>query len=195
MFNLKNGSLKLKIDNEQIKSITEKLNFFSTFKINRYSTIPLPIYRHIPGLTPHPIADPRGHSYGKHSQNVTRVSEENWKTNKDYLYSVDLFNFKYYWECHEHLEDLWKIEQDLNLKKFLQGIIQVSAAYIKWIQGVEEGMKKLHTKGLIKMKEVIISSPRLLGIDIAEFIEKNELFFNSQNKINSVPPTMELQGL
>jgi hypothetical protein len=30
----------------------------------RYSELPLPPYSYVPGFTPHPVSDPRGHMHG-----------------------------------------------------------------------------------------------------------------------------------
>ena len=63
---------------------------------------PFPPYRHIPGVTPHPIRDPRGHSYGiEEVHDVDPLPPELWQQNEDYLYGVDLYNFAYWWEAHE----------------------------------------------------------------------------------------------
>ena len=81
-----------------------------------------PPYRHIPGFTPHPVKDPRGHSYEKEhkrSCNTTTLvlPPEKWQNNQQYLYGVDLFNFSYWWEAHEAWEEDW-CKSKGNHKKF-----------------------------------------------------------------------------
>ena len=92
---------------------------------------PFPPYRHIPGVTPHPIRDPRGHSYGvEEVHDAEPLPPEFWRQNEDYLYGVDLYNFAYWWEAHEAWEGLWH-QAEGTYRLFLQGLIQVSAAFIK----------------------------------------------------------------
>lgn len=47
-----------------------------------------------------------------------------------YLRGLDLFDHRYYWECHEQLEHVWKpIERDTPWSDLVQGLIQ-GAAYV-----------------------------------------------------------------
>ena len=168
------------------------LQKFESLTIYRYTTIPLPRYRHVPGMTPHPISDKNGHSYGKRNENIQRIFESDWQSNELYLYAIDLFNYKYFWETHEALEDLWKIEDDSNTKLFLQGVIQISAAYVKWIEGIEEGAKKLSFKGLDKLLILKESQNTICGIDLPKFIHEHQTFLNTNLQKISIPPPIHL---
>lgn len=35
------------------------------------------------------------------------LTEDNYQTHEDYLYSIDLINNGYYWEAHAYLEAIW----------------------------------------------------------------------------------------
>ena len=97
---------------------------------NRYCPQqPFPPYRHLPGVTPHPIRDPLGHSYGiEEEENENPLPPEMWQQNEAYLHGVDLYNFSYWWEAHEAWEGLWHQAED-TYRLFLQGLIQVSASH------------------------------------------------------------------
>ncbi|MCP5468226.1 MAG: DUF309 domain-containing protein [Deltaproteobacteria bacterium] len=119
----------------------------------RYNTHPFPAYRYIPTQTPHPVIDPKGHSFGKEEEKVDYIVPEEWKKNSLYLYGIDLFNFGFWWEAHEAWETLWLKTKKFNLEgQFLQGLIQMSAALLKLYQGntksffklFEESSKRLH---------------------------------------------------
>ena len=69
--------------------------------------ISFPPYSFVPGLFPHPISDPEGHSHGIREQAAAPVGPDDWHTNRDYLFGIDLFNHGYYWEAHEVWEGLW----------------------------------------------------------------------------------------
>jgi len=139
-----------------------------------------PPYRHVPGVTPHPIRDPRGHSFGHEDDDELVNLPENWRDVEDYLYGVDLYNFAYWWEAHEAWEGLWnKTEDDCRL--FLQGLIQVSAALIKWHMRTLGGIRSLSTAGREKIRQVRhrLEDPRgvYMGIDLNTYLDTTDTFF------------------
>ena len=142
---------------------------------------PFPSYRHIPGLTPHPVKDPAGHSYGIDGLAEPRVlSPEAWRTNEDYLYGVDLYNFAYWWEAHESWEGLWHHAED-DYRLFLQGLIQISAALIKHHMRMPRPARTLSTAGSDKLQEVLLklkpSTETYMGINLNEFLSRLNVFF------------------
>ena len=142
-----------------------------------------PPYRHIPGFTPHPVKDPRGHSYKKEhkrSCNTTTLvlPPEKWQNNQQYLYGVDLFNFSYWWEAHEAWEEDW-CKSKGNHKKFLQGLIQICAAMIKQHVCQWRGVKKLSVRGCARLSEVESNHPFYMGISLASLLHRLDLFFRN----------------
>ncbi|MDE0481431.1 MAG: DUF309 domain-containing protein [Candidatus Poribacteria bacterium] len=142
---------------------------------------PFPPYRHIPGVTPHPIRDPLGHSYGMEEElDDTPIPPEMWKQNKAYLYGVDLYNFAYWWEAHEAWEGLWHQAED-TYRLFLQGLIQVSASLIKYHMRMLRPLRTLSTAGRAKLRQVVTESGDVegnyMGINLLEFLETTDAFF------------------
>lgn len=179
--------------NINVKNYLElRTKLFNEHVVVRYSQKKFPSYRHIPGVTPHPIANENGHNFGKKQEIFNHLTRNSWMQNDVYLYGIDLFNNKFYWEAHETLEDLWMNENDLNLKLFLQGIIQISAAYLKWLQGLSLGMSKLSLKGLEKLQRISQTEPFVCGIKLKDFIKLNQKFFNDDFKNDLPPPQIEL---
>jgi hypothetical protein len=69
---------------------------------------------------------------------------EEWRACHEYLYGCDLYNHGYWWEAHEAWEGLWKVcPKDSVQKRFLQGLIQVSACQLKLRLGSREGVERL----------------------------------------------------
>ena len=147
---------------------------------------PFPPYRHIPGITPHPIRDPLGHSYepveetsGPDASDVP-LPPEMWRENEEYLYGVDLYNFAYWWEAHEAWEGLWHQAED-TYRLFLQGLIQVSAAHIKYHSRMLRPLRTLSTAGREKLRQVVDESSCThgvyMGVDLFEFLEDASAFF------------------
>lgn len=144
--------------------------------VPRYSRRPLPPYRFVPGVHPHPTRDPAGHSY----EAVPRLNRhapwkpEQWCSLDDWLYGVDLFNHFYFWEAHEAWEGLWAAaDRDTPPSLVLQGLIQIAAALLKVHTGALDGARTLSTEGLDKLRRAAACEPVLLGLDlhlvVAEF--------------------------
>src|SRR5437899_3263431 len=64
---------------------------------------------------------------------------------------IRLFNEEYFFEAHEVLEDLWKREHG-KPKLFLQGLIQICAAYYHFENGNLIGAETLLERGAQKMR-------------------------------------------
>ena len=110
----------------------------------RYTARPLPDYRHVPGRTPHPTRDPRGHSYGHVSGPLPDLNTADWRACAEYLYGLDLFNAGYWWDCHEVLETLWHVAGlGTPAGHALQAVIQCAAAHLKVECGQPVGAKRL----------------------------------------------------
>ncbi|HUP00017.1 MAG TPA: DUF309 domain-containing protein [Gemmatimonadota bacterium] len=92
----------------------------------RYTGIPFPPYRFVPGLNARPageIAAPRAFTFPE------RWSPEEWRSLTAYLYGIDLYNFAYWWECHEVLEGLWHTAgRTTPPARFVQAIIHLAAS-------------------------------------------------------------------
>ena len=149
---------------------------------NRYCPQqPFPPYRHLPGITPHPIRDPLGHSYGiEEEENENPFPPEMWQQNEAYLYGVDLYNFSYWWEAHEAWEGLWHQAED-TYRLFLQGLIQVSASLIKYHMRMLRPLRTLSTAGRNKLHQVVFecgdANANYMGINLSEFLETADTFF------------------
>lgn len=151
--------------------------------LNRYCPDqPFPSYRHLPGVTPHPLRDPLGHSFGLEEESLDiHLSPEMWRQNKTYLYGVDLFNFAYWWEAHEAWEGLWHQAED-TYRLFLQGLIQISASLIKYHMRMLRPLRTLSTAGRDKLKQVSVECRvkvnDYMGIDLTAFLYTLDTFYS-----------------
>jgi hypothetical protein len=109
----------------------------------RFTSLPLPPYRHIPGQTPHPISDPAGHAFGQPEALPQPLTAANWRGHETWLYAADLFNHGYYWEAHEAWESLWhaagRVRRDADLFK---GLIKLAAAGVKHYENRPAGVRR-----------------------------------------------------
>jgi hypothetical protein len=130
----------------------------------RYSTRPFPPYRYIPGRAPHPTRDPDGHSHGHGPAPLEYFSADEWRTCPEYLYGIDLFNHRYWWEAHEALEQCWVAAgRDTKIGLFLQGLIQIAVACLKHEQGFEDVARRMAEEGIEKFPD---GCHEFLGINL-----------------------------
>lgn len=135
---------------------------------------PLPPYRYLPGTDPHPITDPRGHSFGHRAERPEVPPPDRWADCPEYLWAVDLHNAGYWWEAHEAWEGLWQtLDKTGEQAIFIQGLIQVSAALLKARMGSAEGMRILVGTALAKLRPVAARGT-YMGIDLQTFLPRVE---------------------
>ena len=136
----------------------------------RYSTRPFPSYRFVPGKSPHPRRDPKGHSYGQTEPKLPAFPPEEWERSDDYLYGIDLYNYAYWWECHEVFEGLWHAAgHNTEQRNFFQALIQLAAANLKRFLGNEQAAQKLARSGRTRLRKV---PPIYMGLDVQTLEKK-----------------------
>ena len=132
---------------------------------------PFPPYAYLPGRNPHPVRDPRGHSYGKGPETPEPPDPRQWRACGDYLYGIDLFNNGYYWEAHEAWEGLWNAcGRQGSAAAFFQGLIALAAAGLKVRVGNVEGVKA-HARRATELFDLAApkrgsSGARNMGLDL-----------------------------
>ncbi len=103
----------------------------------------LPPYTYIPGRAPHPLSDPRGHSYGRESRDAQPAGGAGHAPSVEFLWGVDLFNHGYYWEAHEAWESIWlSAGRETSRGRFLQALIKLAAAGVKAREGRPAGIRR-----------------------------------------------------
>jgi len=135
----------------------------------RYTSRVFPSYRFVPGRNPHPRRNLLGHSYGRSEPRVEPFAPEAWRQAEGYLYGIDLYNYAYWWECHEVFESLWhavgpKTEQG----NFLQALIQLAAANLKHCVSATQAADNLMKRGLFRLESV---PDCYMGVDVRSLNE------------------------
>ena len=115
-------------------------------------------------------ATPDGHSYDKPEPAPSAFRPEEWHQSEDYLYGIDLYNFAYWWECHEIFEGLWHAAgHNTEQGHFLQALIQLAASNLKRFLGNQQAAQNLLNSGLNRLQK----TPKLyMGIDVATLTEE-----------------------
>jgi hypothetical protein len=164
---------------------------------------PLPRYRYLPGVDPHPRRDPCGHSYERVARLIRHPDwrPEAWPELSAWLRGVDLFNALYFWEAHESWEALWAAKPKESAPALLlQGLIQVAAALLKIRLGSVRGASVLSQEGLEKIARVARERPHLLGLDLNQVERDFSNYFRPLEQrtlppIDASVPMLALSGV
>ena len=139
--------------------------------IPRYSRLPLPPYRFIPKLAPHPIRAPEGHSHGR--------AEEPDPGEAGFRHGVDLYNCGCWWEAHEAWEAVWLTAEKGGARKAaLQGLIQVANAHLKLEQANARAVTRLRGKYSALFDAAAGLAPGALGFDLDGWRRAVEAYFD-----------------
>lgn len=100
----------------------------------------LPPYAHIPGITPHPLSDPRGHSYG-------HVTNPPIDLEQTFTRAVQLFTHGFFWEAHEAWEQVWiELGRKGLVADYVKGLIKLAASGVKCLEGQPVGAQRHYAR-------------------------------------------------
>jgi hypothetical protein len=136
----------------------------------RYGRLPLPPYRFLPGRSPHPRRDPGGHSFGQPEVPHAAWDPEAWRSLEPWLHGIDLYNARYFWECHEALEPLWIAGgRTTPHARFVRGVILVAAACLNRELEKAGAGRRQAALGIRHLESVPASRPVYMGLRVAPF--------------------------
>lgn len=123
-----------------------------------------PPYAYVPGRTPHPFRDPRGHGHGGGNAPPGAVAPADWRQCPAFLDGVDLFNHRFYWEAHEAWEGLWRqYPPGAPAAVLLQGLIRLAAAGVKAREGRPRGVVR-HARAAGELFAGLPPAERIFGL-------------------------------
>lgn len=193
---------------------TSGLSGLVDFPPRRYTARPLPVYRHNPGQTPHPIVDEAGHSHEREeaapafaisAAGEIAVSAEaracqwqglGWQRCDPYLYGVDLFNHAFFWEAHESWEPLWHAAGHRSAPGFfVQGLIQVAAVMLLVRCQRPNAVPRMLERAERNLYRAVEASPEAAehwayGIDLARWLPRVAATLGGKSQLF---PFIELQ--
>jgi hypothetical protein len=132
--------------------------------------IEFPPYAFLPGKKTHPNKS-GGHSFGKKDPTPKPLELQDPFSSEEYLFSLDLYNYGYYWESHVGLEALWNAALRTGVMgDFLKSLIKLGAAGVKGRLQSEKAMvghleRALELFNLVKEKENFVA-----GFNLDELI-------------------------
>jgi predicted metal-dependent hydrolase len=156
-----------------------------------------PPYAFVPGKNPHPLRDPAGHCYGQSPAECAALSEENWQTNDEYLWGIELFNHGYYWEAHESWEGVWNACGRQGMAAdFLKGLIKLAAAGVKVREGRPRGVAQhgRRAEELFLSVQARATAPSLFGLALADLLSLARWLATSADAITqAAEPLVRMQ--
>ncbi len=88
------------------------------------------------------------------------------------------FNRGEYWKQHETLEEVWRAEQEIGIRNFYKGIIQVGVGFYHLTRGNFPGVVKVLARGINYLEPY---APDCFGVDVTRLIaEASEVFYRVQ---------------
>lgn len=152
---------------------------------------PLPCYRFVGGLHPHPRTHPQGSLFGA-PPHPPGLSPERWREDRSWLLGVDLYHQGFLWEAHEAWEACFFAARDPAHRALVQALIQLAAALIQEHKGRARGVAILVTAVREKLGRVVASLPpggRLAGADPRDVLAGVDRHFAG----GGPPPRLELE--
>jgi hypothetical protein len=151
---------------------------------------PLPRYRFVGGLHPHPRTDPAGSLFGAPAH-PPGLPAERWREDRSWLVGVDLYHAGYLWEAHEAWEACYFAARDPAHRTLVQALIQLAAALIQEHKGRARGVELLVAEVRRKLGRVIAAVPeggRLAGVDPRRLLGEVDAHFVKRAR----PPRVEV---
>ncbi|MFL5322491.1 MAG: CPXCG motif-containing cysteine-rich protein [Myxococcaceae bacterium] len=84
---------------------------------------------------------------------------------------IEQFNSQQFFEAHETWEQAWLTLKGPE-KQLLQGLIQASAACVKWQRSEPEGAHRLATKAIASLYGVDEEEPSAVGVELPAFVDQ-----------------------
>jgi len=100
---------------------------------------------------------------------------------------IELFNAGNFFEAHEAWEEIWLAATEPE-KTFLQGLIQVAAAFHHYSRGNRKGMESLLEAGLTKLAQF---KDGHRGIAVARLRMDAKEWWAAAQDANTAPPQIE----
>ena len=130
-----------------------------------------PEYAFLPGHNPHPNKE-GGHSYGVPEVEPLPLDSEFPFRSEEYLFSLDLYNFGFYWESHVGFEALWnKAGRTGFIADFLKALIKLGAAGIKARLKLEKAFEGHLERGYELFKAIQVNHPLVAGFCVDDLLK------------------------
>ncbi|MFZ9888984.1 MAG: DUF309 domain-containing protein, partial [Myxococcota bacterium] len=140
-----------------------------------------------------------GHFYGRPLRAAATSSHLAWMIDPLWLFGVDLFHHRYWWEAHEVWEPLWRAhDKALPPGVFLQGLMQCAAALLKVHEGNLPGVLALWGKAEVRLGQCAKVERELWGLRTDKTFRAFQRYFGSAVAAHRLPslddvPLLELR--
>lgn len=161
--------------------------------MKRYiSSWPFPSYLFIPGTNPHPKKE-GGYREGQSDPVTVPIDLNHPEKNVFLRYSLDLYNYCYFWESHVYFEALWNAhERKGTTADFLKAMIKLGAAGVKFqINQPKNAGAHFHRAKELLESIMNVEGSNFLGFDLKDLIAKIDVAMDSDESSIIVHPSWE----
>lgn len=132
---------------------------------------PFPAYAHVPGATPHPYSDPKGHRHPLPEVDADALEPSQWPQCAIYLHGIDLFEAGFFWEAHEAWEKLWHaLGRRGRDADFVKGLIQLAVAGVKHRQELPDALRDHAKRAAELLAAGATEAETYRGVDVGRAI-------------------------
>lgn len=154
------------------------------------SVAALPPYTYVPGQTPHPVSDPRGHAFGHRAEPVPPLDPTHPEQSPTWCEAVALFEAGFYWEAHEAWESLWHAAGRTGpTADCLKGLIKWAAAGVKVRERRPEGVRRHCRRAAELLRSAIAESGAtpIVCVDRAQILSLLEIAQSIPSTVTGSP--------
>jgi hypothetical protein len=131
---------------------------------------------------------PDGHFRGRVFEAPEPLSQLAWMVNPLWLFGVDLFNQRYFWEAHEVWEPLWKgLDKTEPPGMFLQALMQAAGGAIKAHAGDLDGVQAFWARSETRLVGLRGFPEPLWGLKTKKTLKQLEAFFRPAARGGELP--------
>jgi predicted metal-dependent hydrolase len=88
-----------------------------------------------------------------------------------WLYGIDLFNTRYFWEAHEAWEKVWQAAPDGSRgREVVKGLIQIAAGLLKLHLGNEAAARRLAARGAKRIEAAAVHHGVFRGLSLGAVV-------------------------
>ena len=103
---------------------------------------------------------------------VDNFDASQWRASSEYLFGVDLYNAKYFWESHEQWEAIWHATGRTGaIADFFKGLIKLSAAGVKKLEGNPAGAQRHLQRAVELFQHVGTSFDSIAGLQTSTLVK------------------------
>ncbi|MHC5002282.1 MAG: DUF309 domain-containing protein [Planctomycetota bacterium] len=115
-----------------------------------------------------------------------------WPQCPAYVHGCALYDHGYWWEAHEHWEDVWRdLDREAAAALLLKGLIQAAACALQLEAGRERGVRRLRDRTARLLRRSLELAPaargdRFMGLDVPAWLAGFEAYYDDDRRVHDL---------